>query len=192
VTIIPDTGTPESATVQSPSDRAAQRSGFKVSPQSFSREPRPIEQAYAWRDQHDRRIAPAGAPQIRTSGIVVESERLHPGTAGTLAPGALGYLRPLPTTTALFFEPKPRQLQARPPPDPPPAVRDEIEVARRIADVRLMVGGRNPPQRQGGGHDTGSSVAPCGWPIIDLVDEPATRSARLPNSWRTQRDRQHR
>ena len=31
-------------------------------------------------------------------------------------------------------------------------------------------------------------LAPCGWPIIDLVDEPGTRSAWAPKTRRTDRD----
>ena len=77
---------------------------------------------------------------------------------------------------ALFFEPKPRQLHSaaiglrR-----APRVRDEVHVAVRIGLARLIVGGRKPSRSASAAVTMPAApLAPCGWPIIDLVDEPGT------------------
>ena len=95
-----------------------------------------------------------------------------------------------PSTRALFFEPNPRQLQsaaaawtAR------PSLRDEVEVAGRIRIVE--VDGRRQEavaSARAAVTTPAAPLAPCGWPIIDLVDDPGTRSASAPRAARVQRD----
>ena len=52
-----------------------------------------------------------------------------------------------------------------------------------------MVGGRNPCDSASAVATTPAApLAPCGWPIIDFVDEPGTRSASVPSTRRVQRD----
>ena len=51
-----------------------------------------------------------------------------------------------------------------------------------------MVGGRNPRSRASAVVTTPAApLAPCGCPIIDLVDEPGRRSASAPKARRVQR-----
>ena len=95
-----------------------------------------------------------------------------------------------PSTSALFFDPKPRQLQSAASDfEPAGGVRDEVQIAAPDPDrARLIVGGssRSPaPARSSRRRPRRSR--PAGWPIIDLVDDPGTRSARAPNRRRTQR-----
>src|SRR5437899_2261107 len=90
---------------------------------------------------------------------------------------------------ALFFDPKPRQLQSA---TLTPARRATFGMKSRSqagsGSVKLIVGGSTH-------RDSASAVvtmpaaplAPCGCPIMDLIDEPGTLSAADPNSWRTQR-----
>ena len=52
-----------------------------------------------------------------------------------------------------------------------------------------MVGGRKPRDSASAVATTPAEpLAPCGWPIIDLVDDPGMRSASAPNASRVQRD----
>ena len=54
---------------------------------------------------------------------------------------------------------------------------------------RLIVGGSTPRVIASAVAATPAApLAPCGWPIIDLVDDPGTRSAWRPKTRRTQRD----
>ena len=55
--------------------------------------------------------------------------------------------------------------------------------------TRLAVGGRNPRARASAvATMPAAPLAPCGWPIIDLVEDPGTRSARAPNTRRVHCD----
>ena len=55
--------------------------------------------------------------------------------------------------------------------------------------VRFAVGGMNPRESASAVVTTPAApLAPCGWPIIDLVDDPGTRSAEGPNTRLTHRD----
>src|SRR6266851_1499611 len=91
---------------------------------------------------------------------------------------------------ALFLEPKPKQLHSAAAGD---ARRPTLGMkSRSHAGSRsrwLIVGGRKPRESASAAVTIPAApLAPCGWPIIDLVDEPGTASAPPPNSRRTQRD----
>src|SRR5262249_53592248 len=95
-----------------------------------------------------------------------------------------------PSTIALFLDPNPRQLHSAAPVNAwrPEFGMKSMSQAGAISG-RLRVGGRYP--RASASADVtmpAAPLAPCGWPIIDLVDDPGTRSARAPNSSRTHRD----
>src|SRR5215203_937859 len=95
-----------------------------------------------------------------------------------------------PTTSALFFEPKPRQLHTAASGE---ATRPSFGMKSRSQSgsgvAWLMVGGRKSRDNASAVATTPADpLAPCGCPIIDLVDEPGTRSARAPNASRVQRD----
>ena len=85
-----------------------------------------------------------------------------------------------PSTMALFFEPKPRQLQSAAIGSARPADgRQQVEVIAvgvRVFEVdrrrQVAVG-----HGQRGGDDPDAPLAPCGWPIIDLVEDPGVRAA---------------
>src|SRR5262245_8004022 len=91
---------------------------------------------------------------------------------------------------ALFFDPNPRQLHND---ASTSAGRPTFGMKSRSqagSGFRwLIVGGRNERRIASAAVTTPAApLAPCGWPIIDLTDEPARRSASGPNTFRTQRD----
>src|SRR6185295_4872852 len=95
----------------------------------------------------------------------------------------------LPMTSALFFDPKPRQLQRAASASP---ARPRFGMTSRSqsgsASRWLMVGGRKPRDSASAAVTTPAApLAPCGCPIIDFTDDPASRSACAPNTWRTHR-----
>ena len=63
-------------------------------------------------------------------------------------------------------------------------------IARELsAQLASAFGGRNPRDNASAAAAMPAApLAPCGWPIIDLIDEPGTRSACGPNTRRTHRD----
>ena len=93
--------------------------------------------------------------------------------------------------SALFFDPKPRQLQSAAAGARRAALRCGMKSRSQSGSgsVRLIVGGRKPRDSASAVATTPAApLAPCGWPIIDLVDEPGMRSASAPNAARVQRD----
>ena len=122
-------------------------------------------------------ISAASAPAGPAPAISIASRRPAAARRGTRASRG-------PSTSALFFDPKPRQLHSA-----------AVDVARRAprcgmksrshagsGSSRLIVGGRKPRDSASAVATTPAApLAPCGWPIIDLVDEPGTRSASAPN-----------
>src|SRR5713226_1570287 len=84
-----------------------------------------------------------------------------------------------PITMALFFDPNPRQLQsAASACDSRPALGMKSRSHAGSGSCWLMVGGRNPRARASAAVTIPAApLAPCGWPIIDLTDDPARRSA---------------
>ena len=97
--------------------------------------------------------------------------------------------RARPRTMALFFDPKPRQLHSA-----------ASTCAGRLAfgmksrsqagsGSRWLIVGGSTPRCSASAAVTRppAPLAPCGWPIIDLVDDPGSRSAWLPKTRFTQR-----
>src|SRR6266545_371227 len=102
----------------------------------------------------------------------------------------IGYERAIPRMIALFFDPKPRQLHSAAAGD---AARPWLGMKSMShagsVERWLIVAGRNP--RESARAEVtipAAPLAPCGWPIIDFVDEPGNASARAPNRRRTHRD----
>src|SRR5512134_267714 len=93
-------------------------------------------------------------------------------------------------TSALFFDPKPRQLQSA---ATGWASRPTLGMKSRSQSgsglVWLIVGGRKPFASASAAATTPAApLAPCGWPIIDLVEDPGIFSASAPNARRVHRD----
>ena len=98
------------------------------------------------------------------------------------------------STSALFFDPNPRQLQSA----------ASMRVARPCrgrksmlqsgsGSSRLAVGGKNPREIARAVVTTPAApLAPCGWPIIDFVEEPGIWSASEPNTGAPTATRLHR
>src|SRR5688500_19575265 len=91
---------------------------------------------------------------------------------------------------ALFFDPNPRQLHSA---AAGAAARPALGMKSRShagsGVRRLIVGGRNPRESASALVTIPEApLAPCGWPFIDLVEEPGTASARVPSRRRTHCD----
>src|SRR5687767_12675018 len=111
-------------------------------------------------------MLPAGpAPTMRTSGDEVKGQR------------GCDYARP--STKALFFEPKPRQLHSAASMSAGRAVLGMKSMSQAgSGSSRLIVGGSAPRDIASAVAATPAApLAPCGCPIIDLVEEPGTASA---------------
>src|SRR5687767_8486061 len=95
-----------------------------------------------------------------------------------------------PSTSALFFEPKPRQLHNAASMSAGRAVLGMKSMSQAgSGSSRLMVGGSAPRDIASAVAATPAApLAPWGCPIIDLVEEPGTASAPRPNTRRTERD----